>query len=276
MDNYKEDFMKAIKNTLANFNKYTFLMKQLILRDFKVKYKRSVLGIVWSLLYPVLMMGVMAMVFSQMFKFNVEGVNYLVYLMTGLVIFNYFSEASNTAMTSVVTNFSLINKVYIPKYIFPIAKTLFVGINFLLTLIPLLVIILVTGSGETRCVINIWYILLPYIFVCLLLFTMGIGLFLSTISVFLRDMFYIYGIIITIWNYVTPVFYDISIIPTVLQPIFKLNPLYIFINGARTIILYGTPPSLIQIISMLIISLLTLAIGAIVFKKNQDKFIYYV
>ena len=268
--------MKAIKNTLANFNKYTFLMKQLILRDFKVKYKRSVLGIVWSLLYPVLMMGVMAMVFSQMFKFNVEGVNYLVYLMTGLVIFNYFSEASNTAMTSVVTNFSLINKVYIPKYIFPIAKTLFVGINFLLTLIPLLVIILVTGSGETRCVINIWYILLPYIFVCLLLFTMGIGLFLSTISVFLRDMFYIYGIIITIWNYVTPVFYDISIIPTVLQPIFKLNPLYIFINGARTIILYGTPPSLIQIISMLIISLLTLAIGAIVFNKNQDKFIYYV
>ena len=110
--------MKVIKNTLANFNRYTFLMKQLILRDFKVKYKRSVLGIVWSLLYPVLMMAVMAMVFSQMFKFNVEGVNYLVYLMTGLVIFNYFSEASNTAMTSVVTNFSLINKVYIPKYIF--------------------------------------------------------------------------------------------------------------------------------------------------------------
>ena len=96
-------------------------MQQLIARDFKVKYKRSVLGILWSLLYPILMMSVMAIVFSQMFKFRVEGVNYLVYLMTGLVMFNYFSEASNSAMTSVVNNFALMTKVYIPKYIFPIA-----------------------------------------------------------------------------------------------------------------------------------------------------------
>lgn len=263
--------MKTIKNIIANFNRYSFLMKQLIIRDFKVKYKRSVLGIVWSLLYPVLMMLVMAMVFSQMFKFRMEGVNYLVYLMTGLVMYNYFSEASNVAMSSVVVNFSLINKVYIPKYIFPIAKTLFVGINFLLTLIPLLVIILITG-----CSINIWYIVLPYIFVCLLLFTMGIGLLLSTISVFLRDMFYIYGIILTIWNYMTPIFYDISIIPTALQPIFKLNPLYIFINGARSIILYGQLPTVVELLSMGAIGVGVLAIGSIVFKKNQDKFIYYV
>lgn len=263
--------MKVVKNILANFNRYSFLMKQLILRDFKVKYKRSVLGIVWSLLYPVLMMAVMAMVFSNMFKFQVEGVNYLVYLMTGLVMFNYFSEASNTAMSSVVTNFSLINKVYIPKYIFPIAKTLFVGINFLLTLIPLLIIILVTG-----CTINFWYLLLPYIFLCMLLFTMGIGLFLSAVSVFLRDMFYIYGIILTIWNYVTPVFYDISIIPEMLQPLFKLNPLYIFITGARSIILFGTPPTIVELLSMLFVALLMLTVGSIVFKKNQDKFIYYV
>ncbi|MBO5375901.1 MAG: ABC transporter permease [Bacilli bacterium] len=263
--------MKVIKNIIANFNRYGFLMKQLIMRDFKVKYKRSVLGIVWSLLYPVLMMIVMAMVFSQMFKFRMEGVNYLVYLMTGLVMFNYFSEASNVAMSSVVVNFPLINKVYIPKYIFPIAKTLFVGINFLLTLIPLLVIILITG-----CSINIWYIFLPYIFICLLLFTMGIGLLLSTISVFLRDMFYIYGIIITIWNYMTPVFYDISIIPEALQSLFKLNPLYIFINGARSIILYGQLPSVVELLSMGAIGIGVLAIGSIVFKKNQDKFIYYV
>jgi len=268
--------MKALKNIMANVKRYSFLMKQLIMRDFKVKYKRSVLGIVWSLLYPVLMMLVMATVFSQMFKFSMDGVNYLVYLMTGLVMFNYFNEASNTAMTSVVANFSLINKVYIPKYIFPIAKTLFVGINFLLTLIPLLVIILFTGSGDTRCVINIWYLLLPYVFLCLLLFTMGVGLFLSAISVFLRDMFYIYGIMITIWNYVTPVFYDIAIIPEALQPIFKLNPLYMFITGARSIILYGTPPSAIELLSMFLVALGTLLLGSLVFKKNQDKFIYYV
>ena len=101
--------MNTLKNIWANFRKYQFLMSQLISRDFKVKYKRSVLGIVWSLLYPILMMTVMALVFSQMFKFKVDGINYLVYLMTGIVMFNYFSEATNTAMTSVVSNFSLIN-----------------------------------------------------------------------------------------------------------------------------------------------------------------------
>ena len=136
--------MNTLKNIWANFRKYQFLMSQLISRDFKVKYKRSVLGIVWSLLYPILMMTVMALVFSQMFKFKVDGINYLVYLMTGIVMFNYFSEATNTAMTSVVSNFSLINKVYIPKYIFPISKCIFVGINFVLTLIPLFLLALWT------------------------------------------------------------------------------------------------------------------------------------
>ena len=268
--------MVFLKNTLANFKRYSFLMKQLIMRDFKVKYKRSVLGIVWSLLYPVLMMLVMAMVFSHMFGARMEGVNYLVYLMTGLVMWNYFNEASNTAMTSVVVNFPLINKVYIPKYIFPISKALFVGINFLLTLIPLLVIILFTGSGDTRCYINIWYILLPYIFLCLLMFTIGLGLFLSAVSVFLRDMFYIYGIILTIWNYVTPIFYSISILPENLQSLFKLNPLYIFITGAREIILYGNAPTVVELVVMFLVSALSLFIGGLVFKKNQDKFIYYV
>ena len=268
--------MITIKNILGNFKKYSFLMKQLIIRDFKVKYKRSILGILWSLLYPLLMMSVMAIVFSQMFKFKVEGVNYLVYLMTGLVMFNYFSEASQIAMSSVVANFSLMTKVYMPKYIFPLTKCLFVAINFLLTLIPLLLIILVTGSGDTKCVINIYYLLLPYIFLCLIMFTIGIGLILSTISVFLRDMFYIYGIITTIWNYFTPIFYDISMLPLKLQEIFKLNPLYIFINSAREIILFNRMPSIVALISSLVIAVGTLIIGSVIFKSKQDKFIYYI
>ena len=94
-----------IKNVINNFKRYSFLMSQMISRDFKVKYKRSVLGVLWSLLQPLLMMSVMALVFSQMFKFRMEGVNYLVYLMSGLVMFNYFSEASSNAMTSIVFNF---------------------------------------------------------------------------------------------------------------------------------------------------------------------------
>ena len=123
-----------IKRIINSLKKYKFLLNQLILRDFKVKYKRSVLGVLWSILYPLLMMSVMALVFSNMFKFNMEGVNYLVYLMSGLLIFNYFSEATNSSLVSIVGNFSLINKVYMPKYLFPLAKCLFAGINFLFIL----------------------------------------------------------------------------------------------------------------------------------------------
>lgn len=259
------------KNIYLNFKKYSFLLSQLVSRDFKVKYKRSVLGIVWSLLYPLLNMAVLALVFSKMFKFSTPGVSYLVYVLSGLVMFNYFSEASNLAMSSVVANFSLINKIYIPKYIFPLSKCLFVGINFLLTLIPLYIVILATGTG-----LNIYHLLLPYAFICLFIFTLGFGLILSTISVFLRDMFYIYGIVITLWTYLTPIMYDINMISEKLQIFFKLNPLYHYINFIRQIILYHKMPSALSFIVCGVSALVFLVIGLFVFKKNQDKFIYYV
>lgn len=259
-----------IKNIITNFKKYKFLLFQLVSRDFKVKYKRSVLGVVWSLLYPVLTMTVMAIVFTNMFKVSMPGVNYLVYLMTGLVMFNYFSEASNLSMSSVVANFSLLNKVYIPKYIFPLSKCLFVGINFLLTLIPLYILILITGSG-----ITINHLLLPYAFLCLFLFTVGMGLILSTIAVFLRDLFYIYGVIIQLWTYMTPIMYDFAIIPKNLQGIFMFNPLYWFIDFAREIILYNQIPELNTWLYCGGFAIGFLIVGLIVFKKNQDKFIYY-
>lgn len=262
---------KYVNNIKYSFQKYKFLIQQLVTRDFKVKYKRSVLGVLWSLLYPLLTMSVMALVFTNIFKTSTPGVNYLVYLMSGLVIFNYFSEASNLAMSSVVANFSLINKVYIPKYIFPLTKCLFVGINFLLTLIPLYIIIFLTGTG-----INLYHLLLPYAFICLFMFTFGFGLILATISVFLRDMFYIYGVVLTLWTYMTPIMYDIAIIPKYLQVIFKLNPLYWFIHFARDIILYHQIPSLSVWIYCFIFGFGILLIGAVIFKKNQDKFIYYV
>ena len=270
--------MKKIKNIFNNFKRYWFLMTQLISRDFKVKYKRSVLGVLWSLLNPILMMSVMAIVFSQMFKFKVEGVNYLVYLMTGLIMFNYFSNASTSAMVSVVENFTLINKVYIPKYIFPVAKCLFIGIDFALTLIPWIGIILLSyvGLGQYTCHINIYYLLLPYIFICMFLFTCGIGLLISCVSVFLRDVFHIYTIFLTIWNYLTPVFYSIEILPAKLQTLMQFNPLYQFINSARSIVLYGQAPSITNLVLLAVIGIGMLLIGSYVFKKNQDKYIYYI
>ncbi len=267
-----------IKGIILNFKRYWFLMSQLISRDFKVKYKRSVLGVLWSLLNPILMMSVMTIVFSQMFKFKVDGINYMVYLMTGIIIWNYFSSASNMAMTSVVENFSLINKIYIPKYVFPISKCLFVGIDFLLTLIPWLGIIALSyfGLGEYTCHFNIYYLLLPYVFFCLLIFTIGIGMLLSCISVFLRDMFHIYGIILTIWNYLTPVFYSIEILPSKLQKFMCLNPIYQFITATRTIVVYGQIPSLENLIAITLFGIGMLLFGSYIFRKKQDNFIYYI
>ena len=263
--------MKIINNIKFSFKKYGFLLKQLVSRDFKVKYKRSVLGILWSLLYPVLMMTVMAIVFSNVFKMSTPGVSYLAYLMIGLTYFNYFSEASNLAMSSIVANFSLINKVYMPKYIFPISKCLFVGINFLLTLIPLYGVIILTGTG--LC----WqHILLPFSFICLFLFTVGMGFILATIAVFLRDMFYIYGIVVMIWTYLTPIMYDIKIISEPLAFIMKFNPMYQIINFARSIILYHYTPTVGQFLGCAVSSIVVFIVGCVLFKKKQDKFIYYV
>ena len=261
-----------IKRILAVFKKYSFLLKELVARDFKVKYKRSVLGVLWSLLYPLLMMAVMAIVFSNVFRISTPGVSYLAYLMIGLTYFNYFSEATNNAMSSVVANFGLINKVYLPKYIFPFEKCVFVGINFLLTLIPLYLVIIFTGTG-----LNWWHLLLPYSFLCLFFFTVGIGFIISTIAVFLRDMFYIYGIIITIWTYLTPIMYDINAIGNqTLAFLMKFNPMYQIINFARTIISYNNCPTLWQFVGCGISSAIVLIFGMFLFKKNQDKFIYYV
>ena len=211
-----------IKGTLLNFKRYWFLITELISRDFKVKYKRSVLGILWSLLNPLLTMAVMSFVFSNLFETRVEGTNFIVYLMTGIILFNYFSQASTSAMTSVVENFTLINKIYIPKYVFPI---------------------------------NIYYLLLPVIFFALFLFTLGIGLLLSCLSVFLRDIFHIYGIILTLWNYLTPIFYSLEIIPAKLQIFMKINPMYQFINATRSIVLYGECPDLLHFLIMALIGI---------------------
>ena len=268
----REEEMNFTRNMRLSLKKYSFLIKQLVSRDFKVKYKRSVLGVAWSLLYPVFMMSVMAIIFSNVFKFSVPGVNYLVYLLTGLTYFNYFSEASNLSMSSIIANFGLINKVYIPKYIFPLTKCLFVGINFLLTLIPLYVVILATGTG-----VNIYHLLLPYSFLCLFMFTLGISFLLATAAVFLRDMLYIYGIVISLWTYLTPIMYDISMLQNqFFETVLKLNPLYQYINFARTIILYHYCPTPGQFITCFASGAAVLLLGMLVFKKNQDKFVYYI
>jgi len=267
-----------LKNIYYNFKHYQFLLYELIKRDFKVKYKRSVLGVMWSILYPLLMMSVMALVFSNIFRFQMEGVNFLVYLMTGLVVFQFFSEATSGSLTAIIGNFSLINKVYIPKYIFPLAKCLFATLNFALTLIPLFLIILVTGSYETgtNCYLNVYYLLLPFIMFCLLMFVIGVSYFLSTMTVFLRDVLYIWGIVLTIFQYFTPIFYPIGMLPDWLGNIIRFNPLYVYISSMREIFLFSRPPTNMTLLLGFLFGLTTMIIGMYIFRKKQDKFVYYI
>ena len=264
--------MQTIRNIAYSLKRYRFLLKQLVLRDFKVKYKRSVLGIAWSLLYPLLTMAVMSLIFSHVFRFSARGVSYIAYLLIGLTYFNYFSEASNLSMGTIVGNFSLINKVYVPKYIFPLSKCLFVGVNFLLTLILLYLVLLITGTG--LC----WqHLLLPYSFVCLFLFTLGMSYLLAAVAVFLRDMFYIYGIILTLWMYLTPVMYDLSVITNrALNAVLRLNPLYQYMSFARIVILYHATPGPGRFAACGVSALAVLLLGCAVFRAGQYKFIYYM
>lgn len=263
----------TIKKIFINLKKYKFLLNELIKRDFKVKYQRSALGMLWSILYPLLMMAVMGFVFSNFFKASMPGVSYLAYLLTGLTLFNFFSDATNQAMPSIVGNMGLINKVYIPKYIFPLSKVLFSFINFLLTLIPLYGVILLTGTG-----INIYHLLLPYCFLTLTLFCLGFGFFLSCVSVFVRDIFYIWGIIVLAWTYLTPIMYNISMLEksALLMKVMQFNPLYQYIDFARQIILYNKVPSVSCWVFCGIWSLVMLVFGCWIFRKNQNKFIYYI
>ena len=252
--------------------KYRFLIEQLVSRDFKVKYKRSVLGMAWSLLNPLLTTIVMVIVFSNFFGRTMSGISYPAYLISGQILWNYFSEASNLSMSTMNANRNLINKIYVPKYIFPLTKCLFVGINFLLTLIPLYLVLIFTGTG--LC----WqHILLPYDYLCLFMFTLGMGLILSTGAVFLRDVTYLYGIVTQLWMYMTPLFWNMNMISDPLYlAILKLNPMYQFIEFNRTIMLYHTTPSWEQFVACAIWAIVVLFIGCVVFRKNQDKFVYYM
>lgn len=266
------------------FKNYRYLLSQLVIRDFKVKYKRSVLGVLWSVLNPLFTMMILYIVFSSVFKMSTLGniKNFSAYLLTGIVLFNFFSEATNLSLGAVVGNFNLLTKVYMPKYIFPLSKVLSSALNFVFSLLALYLI--VTIQAFLGMLPFSWAnLLLPYDLICMVLFCIGMGLVLSTLTVFFRDMYYIWGVVLTAWMYFTPIMYPISIIhkstewwAPIIFNVMKINPLYQFINFARTIILNGEVPTFGQFMFVLIWAVVMLFIGILFFRKNQDKFIYFI
>lgn len=254
---------------VRQLRRYSFLMRQLISRDFKSKYKRSVLGILWSFLNPLMTMTVQYIVFSNLFRFDIP--NYQVYLLCGIVLFNFFSEACGMMVSSIIGNSALIMKVYIPKYVFPLTRTLSSMINLLISVIPLLAVVLFSGIFPTKA-----YLLLPFDLLCLMLFTLGVGLILATSMVFFRDTQFLWGVLSMIWMYLTPLFYPESILSDGILRIVKCNPLYYYVNFARTVIIEGVSPEPMMYLQCFLMAFGSLLIGALVFRKNQDHFILYL
>lgn len=258
-----------VVNAVIAVQKYRFLIRQLVGRDFKTKYKRSILGIFWSFLNPLLMMLVQYFVFSTIFKSDIP--NFAAYLIIGTVMFNFFSESCGMALTSILGNGSLITKVYMPKYIYPLTRVMSSVVNLAISLIPLVIVCMITGVQFHRSVV-----LSLYFFICLIIFCLGMGLLLSTSMVFFRDTQFLWGVLSMMWMYATPIFYPETILPDNLKFVLEINPLYHFLKNTRLCILDGISPEPVVYVQCLLIALGVLLLGAFVFQKKQDRFVLYL
>ncbi len=254
---------------IAAMYRYNFLISQLVIRDFKSKYKRSILGVFWSFLNPLLTMTVQFLVFSTFFSSDTQ--NYPVYLLSGVVCFSFFNECTTMCLSSISGNARLITKVYIPKYIFPLARTISSTVNLGISLIPLLLASLVLGIA-----IRPQAILFFFFLICLIIFSLGVGLFLSALMVFFRDIQFLWSVLTQIWMYATPIFYPAEIIPEKYRFVVRFNPLYHFIGNCRTCLINGVSPEPRAYIFCLLFAFGSLFIGAYTFKKTQDKFALYL
>lgn len=258
-----------MKQAWQHFLQYRPLLKELVRRDLKVKYRRSFLGYVWSLLNPLLMMCVMTLVFGYMFRSDIP--NFPLYLITGQTLWAFFNESTNMSMYSVIQNGALIKKVYIPKFIFPISRVLSSFVTMSFSLAAILIVLVFTKSPFY------WTILLfPVPLFFLLLFSMGIGMILSALSVYFRDITHLYGVVTLAWMYLTPIFYPVSALPEEIIPVVQGNPVYSYVTFFREIVLYGTVPELAIWLKCALISLGALVVGLAVFRKMQRNFILYI
>ncbi|MGL5973139.1 MAG: ABC transporter permease [Oscillospiraceae bacterium] len=256
---------------ILQFKKYTFLLSNLIQRDIKVKYKRSILGVVWSVLNPLLMMIVITTVFSKLFIRDVP--NFHIYYLTGYTIFSFISEATSMSLFSIIGNASLLKKVQIPKYIFPLEKSLFAFINVLFSMVAVFLVMIGTGFKFTPTML-----LFPIPLMYALVFSVGMSLFLSALTVFFRDIVHLYSVFLTAWMYATPIIYPLELIgqSKALSFIVKFNPMYYFVKYFRDVLMYDTIPNISFNLICILISLSSLLIGFFVFSKTQDKFILHI
>lgn len=262
---------KGLKGFFRDMKKFFPLLFNLTTRDFKVKYRRSVLGVFWSVLNPLLNMLVISAVFGTLLKIKME--NFTVYYIVGWSIWNFFSEATSSSLGSILAGASLIKKVYLPKYVFPLQKCLFALINFAFSMIAVIPVMLIQGVYPT------WTALLaPVPILFCFLFSIGFSLMLSALTVYFRDIQHLYSVLLVIWMYLTPIIYPIEMIAgnATIMNIVSLNPLYHFVDYFRQVMMYGTIPTITETLICMGWALGMMVIGCFTFSKAQKNFILHI
>lgn len=261
-----------VKAYIETFNKYKYLLQNLISRDFKVKYRRSVLGIAWSVLNPILMMLVLYAVFSRMLGDRFEVAFYPLHIMIGQSLFLFFNEATTAANDSIVASAALIKKVYIPKYLFPIEKVLFSFVSLLFSLAAILLMLFIF-----RVPFSWTMLLFPVPLIAMLGFSLGMGLILSALCVFFRDMKHLYSVLMTAWMYLTPIIYPMEAVGgSWIGVVVKINPLTWYVEYFRLVVLHGGLPTLEMNLICFGWAAATILVGAALFYKTQDRFILHI
>ena len=262
----KREFVKGQLDTFVRFRHLLVLM---VKRDFVTRYRRSVLGVLWSVLSPLLTMIVLSMVFSTIFQANIP--NFPVYVFSGQLIHNFFSESTTNAMTSIIGGAGTIKKVYVPKYIFPLSKVISSITNLAFAFVAFMLVFVVTRHPFHW---TIFLIPIPIIYV--IIFSVGIGMLLSAMAVFFRDLTHLYGIATLLLFFLTPIMYHVDILPARIYHLIHLNPLFHYVGYFRNLALYGIIPSLWDNIICLGFALIACGIGLYAKMSQQDKYILYL
>ena len=262
--------MNAVVET---FRRHGFLFSELVKRDFKKKYKRTYLGMLWSVLSPLLTLLVMRIVFTTFFGNSIA--HYTIYLFCGNIVWSYFSEATNGGMSALMDNSSIFSKINVPKYLFLFSKNVSALINFSLTFIVFLIFCLIDGVAITPL-----FFALIFPIVCLVIFNVGVGLVLSAMFIFFRDVQYLWSVFLTLLMYLSAIFYDPMQFGAYAK-VFLLNPVYVYIRYFRYVVIgdAGRLPSLPSVQYHLLAlgyAVAVFAIGALLYKKMNHKFLYYV
>ena len=249
-----------------------FIIQQLVSKDFKLRYRRSVLGVAWSVLNPLLMMIVMSAVFSTFMRYADDSIGcYPLYLILGNTAFQLMSDATSQGLTSIIGAASLLKKVKINRYVFPVQKVLSAAVNYVFSLIAIFIVMLFFQIPLTPLAL-----LLPVALVLLVLCSIGLSLLLSALAVFFRDVIHLWSVVLTAWTYATPLLYPASILPHWMQVFESFNPIYLYVTFIRDILLWQTLPTLGLVIRCIVWALASLALGYVVFHRHEHKFILYI